>query len=448
MFYWILHKPQVVSSILALCLIFTTSSTLCFNVFTTTIESLQPSLISVWSRALGLGSVAFSVFMVATAVVVDVQPSENDSVHPLTRRVRVAAIPVSSAHIFLILANIGVRQASPVLLYISVLSQALPCAFFYLVCIQALTSWMSARPELAMMLLTVSTNISQIIAAPIFSLSLSTFGFESTITAITLVLFFSALICSLFLRFPTQAESLALSEQSSSFESIQPHSGGCSPVTLSWPAIVRTKSFYRYLPLLFLGRAPFALYHYFFKIGFVFGLQRNVVILAFQSFNIAIIISVFTCKNIIQRLPRRRGHIIRVLLLFLYTSEAFLFVLFIPVSHAHLGAIALVITSSLIVMHESQTVLAIILAQDVFGFQNSVVVYGLAGGVAMGCGDAFFTTLMTIIEGAKSDGKISTPVTYVPFYFQGASALFVAAFLVLFQKRCIAAYPPLASLPN
>lgn len=444
---WALRRPQIVSSILAFWLIFTTSSTLCFNVFTTTIEDHEPSLISIWSRALGLGSVAFSVFMVVTAVIIDVQPSGNDVVHPLTRRVRIVTLPISGAHIFLILANIGVRQASPALLYIAVLSQALPCAFFYLVGIQVLTTWMPTRPELVMTLLTVSINVSQIIAAPIFSLSLSTFGFESTIKCITAILFSSALFCSLFLRFPSHTESRNLCESRSSFESVQSPNEECSPVTLSWPEILRTNSFYRYLPLFFLGRAPFALYHYFFKIGFVFGLQKNIVVIAFQLFNVAIIGSVLVCKTIIQLLPRRRGYIIRALLLFLYTAEILLFLLLVPISNRNLGSIAIVIISGLIVMHESQNVLAIILAQDVFGFQNGVIVFGLAGGIAMGCGDAFFTILITIMEG-KYTGNESTPATYIPFYFQATIALSCASLLVLVQRKCTAAYLPLTSLPD
>lgn len=440
------HRQQVINVALSSSLLFFSSSFLSLNIFTVPIEQRVPSFISIWTRALGFSSIVDSIATLLTASILDVHPtSSSDHERQITRRVRLSVLPVATCYLFLSFSVPAMNHASKRMLYLAVIPQVIPYAFFYLVSIQALMEWIPNHPSVAMTFLSASFGLSQFVFSPTLYRLITSLGLEKAFIVTSFSLFLFVSVLGLLLRYPSPSEAQILknglhgqqpSETTNSLLGEDDHE------TLHWYVFVRTKEFYSYLVTIFFGRAAMALFPYFFKLGYVFNLPTQVVVIIFQVLSLAGICWSLVMNSIYAYISMFKSSPVKLLLFLIFIAQALLYASLIPISIAHNSVLAMGTISLLIIMLESQTAYAIIMAQYIFGSKNGIVVYGLATGLSIGPAEGLFTTLMSMVEITYAVDGVSSPTTFLPFYFIATFCLLVGAVFVTMQTKCSKVFYP------
>lgn len=449
-----LRRHQAINVTLSFSLLFSSASFLSLNIFTVPIEQQVPSLTSVWSRALGFGSIVFSLATLLTLPLLNTHKpqlstsSTYHEPHPLTRRVRLASPIVAISYLPMCLCGVpAIYHANKSLLYMAVIPQAIPYAFFYLFSIQALLAWMPLRPALAMTFVSASYGASQFFISPSMFTAIRFLGLKYSLVITSISFFVLVSVCGSLLRFPTQSETNRLKAISPGEQQQQQHIENevferdeDIHESIKWYKLMSMPSFYSYLAIVFLGRAAMALFPFFFKLAYVFHIPTPISVLAFQLLSIAGVVWAITMNSIYETISKTNNtsslSSIRPLLLIIFLLQSCLFLLLIPLSHPRYALPAIIVISLLVVILESQTAFSVILASFMFGSRNGVNAYGLAAALGIGPAEAFFTTLMSIIDVRCSINGISTPATFTMFYYFASLCLVMGGVLVMFQGKC------------
>lgn len=432
------YRPQVINVTLANLLLFITMVSTPMGVFTVPIERAAPSLRAVWSSGLGMGLLLGAAAISLTGFILDTRklPVTADQEHPITKRIHNLALPISSVYFTLMLAVPAIDSSSAFLLRSSALLLDIPSGVSFILTIETLLVWMPRRPGLAMTLVSAGFGLSQFILSPILTISISVLGLRATLLGTAITAFLATFLCLRFLSFPTQRDMAEIGTPTSASDGnieLLPSSSANGPVSqniLTWSKLLRMPQFYLYLVVTFTGRTAQSLLPYYFKLGHVFGLSTSSVVLGFQALSILGIFYAFAVNSLMEHLSSSYRSAARLLLSVVFFIQVGLCLLMIPVSKAYNGWAALTITSCLIVMLESQTAFSVILARDIFGKKNSALVFGVAGGLSIGVGGCFFTTLLAAIE-LYGDDKVSTPDTFLRFWPLAAFTSLIGGFCVL-----------------
>lgn len=438
-----LKRQQIINVALSFFLLLFACSYLSFNIFIVPLEQAVPSFTSKWTRALGLAPAIDVLGTFYTASVINVQQtSPLDKEHPLTRRIKYLTVPTSACFLLLMLIIPAMKHASNALLYLAVIPQTIPFVVFYLISVRALMDWIPKHPAWAMTFVSASFGVSQFVLSPLLYSAISVFGLQGAFVCTGICLCACILVCGLLLRFPSTMETMQLMQNGDSSDDLNfeelAESNKNEPLDciIRWGDVVRTREFYNYVGVLFLGRTGIALFPYFFKIGSLFNISTPTVVAIFQILSVSQIVWSVVINSFFEYLSKYIKSPVRPLLAVIFISQALLYASLIPVSVAQYSILAMIIISLIIIMLESQTAYAVILAQDTFGVRNGVAVYSIATGIATGPGEGFFTTMMSIFEERFSHGKLSVPTTYAPFYVFAGICLLIGGILVCTQRKC------------
>lgn len=443
------RSAQVANVSLAFLLLFFSSAILSMGVFTVAVEKKAPALRSVWSSTVGLVSVFSAPIMILTGFLLDERGLwdriESQKVHPLTTRLRFMAIPVALGYAALAVAIPGVTHSSPWLVRLAVLPIAVPWGYCYLVGIHVLLAWLPVSTALAMSVVSAAFGSSQFVLAPVLSYAIQVSGVEYVIGASAIIISSSLLIILLLLRFPTRHDGIipqSLHPESSLEEALL-LSCHDNHRNVSWKDLFRCASFYQYLLVLFLGRAAYACIPYFFKLGYVYGASRTTVVGMFQALSICAVCYSFCSNMVLDVMSYKKGRsMVRPLFVLVFLIQASMFSILILFSQSTDSVSAptmrLLVLAALIVTLESQTAFGVILSREVFGARNYAVVYGFAGGLALGVSESAFTFLVSYFE--TRSASTSTTLTFVPYYVIGSVACIIGALLACSLKRCKFAY--------
>lgn len=441
MFRLRIHKPQVINTILAILLLFFSFSIVSFNVFTVPIEQYAPSLTSVWPRALGSTSLLDSVITLLTVVHLNLSKSSSSTSecadNPLTYRTRIVAIPIAAFYLLLSLSKLALALSSQWLVYLSVATLGIPYAYFYLVAVEVLTSWMPKYPVLSMTFVSLSYGLSQFFISPILYQMISILGVVNALVATSVSLFVLCSACGLLLSFPTVADRQAIAHDMSVRHSRDEEQQLITETesVMPWYEIIKKRKLYKFIMIVFLGRASFGLYIFYFKLGYVFEIAMDRMVIAFQLLAVGSMIWTFFMNAMHEIMTQRLGKsITKPSIMISFLAQAVFFLLLIQLSTAvekH-GSLALWVISVAIALDEQQMAYSVVLAQDMFGEKNGTTAFGIAVALAMSPGEALFPYLMALIETRLGVEGVSSPNSYVLYYVIGSVCLFFGALLVAF----------------
>lgn len=436
------YRPQLVNVVLGNVLLFATTVIMSMGVFTVPIDHAAPSLKSVWSSGLGMANLFMAPAISLTGFVLDTRtlPLHMDEQHPVTRRVRRLALPISSLYFTLLLSLPAINFSSALLLRLSTLLLTVPLGMAYMLVIETLLAWLPSNPGLAMSFVSGGFGLSQFCLSPALSIAIALAGLRAALVLTAVFSFLATFVSLRYLSFPTEKDIAAIGLPASAPEaniellSSSAATGSMSDNILTWGRLLRMPQFYLYIIASFTGRTAQSLFPYYFKLGDVFGLSASTVIFGFQALSLIGVFYAFAGNSLLERLSSPHRSAVRPLLTIVFFAQAALFALMVPVSNAVNGWAALLITSCLIIMLESQTAFGVILARDVFGNKNSALVFGVAGGLSFGVGASFFTGLLAFIE--QSEGsKVSTPATFIMFWPLAACASLIGGLCVLSLRK-------------
>lgn len=450
-----IYKPQIFNVFIAFSLVFFSATVRSLNIFTVPIELLEPRLTSIWSRGLALD---FLLYSVGTFITIPYLKSNNihqrqpqghdNSLDSFTSRLRSMSCIMATMYLSLLLAVPAIKIASPLLLLLALIPQGLPYAYFFLVGLHALMTWLPHNPGLAMSITTMAYGASQYTLTPLLHIALSVLGVEYSLVVTSLMIFFLAFSSAMVLEFPSQHDVKFLNQQAQDNRLGENTSSSSSDndtayaeiskddeeqqetVTFGsvpeidenrpWQSLLKMGKFYRFMALIFVGRTSMALIAYYFKLGSVFGIESSVMVYAYQMLSIASMVWMFVVSTFFERVSRLFGSsIIRPCLASIFIIQIVLYVGLIPVSmKGHENPfVALLFMSLTVVVLETHKLFNVIKAACLFGRENAMVVFGLASGLTVGPAGFLFTLLLSIIEKLESHNKLtSTPETFIPFY--------------------------------
>lgn len=296
---------------------------------------------------------------------------------------------------------------------------------------------MPKYPVLAMTCISLSYGLSQFCMPPMFYKAISTLGIVNTLAATSVSMFVLCAACGLLLSFPTDADRQAIAHDISS-----PHSSeeeqqlitGAKCV-MPWYEIIKKRKLYKYIMIVFLSQTSFGLYIFYFKLGYVFKISMQTMVIAFQLLALGSMLWTFFMNAIHEVMTQRLGKsITKPCLVISFMTQAVLFLLLIDLSTGlkH-GTVALWVISGAIALNEQQMAYSVVLAKDMFGEENGTTAYGMAVALAMSPAEAFFPSLMALIETRFGVEGVSSPTSYVLFYVIGSMCLFFGALLVAFK---------------
>lgn len=427
-----LHPPQAINTILSILILFFSFSIVSFNVFTVPIEHYAPSLTSVWPRAIGFTSLFDSITTLLTVVYLNLSKSSStptSSHNPLTYTTRIATIPLAAFYLLLSLSKLALTRSSTPLLYLSVVTLGIPFAYFYLVGVESLNAWFPNYPLLAMTFVSLSYGLSQFVMAPVFYKAISALGILNALVVTSVSLFLLCSLCSLVHSFPTLADRQAIGTANS--EEHQQVITDTKPV-MPWYELIKKRQLYRYLIIVFLSRATYGLYIFYFKLGYVFKIAMHRSVIAFQLLALVSMVWTFFMNAIHQLMTQRLGRsITKPCMIISFVMQALSMLLLIVLSTAvTYDTVALLVISGAIALNEQATSYLVLLAKEIFGEENGMTAFGIAVALAVSTGEAFFPSMMALVETRLAVEGGSSPSSYVSFYVIGSVCLLVDALLV------------------
>lgn len=408
------------------------------GVFSVPIETAAPSLKAIWASGIGLANLLSAPALSLTGFVLDTRtlPLHSNDEHPVTRRIQRLAFPVSSLYFSLMLAVPAINSSSAFLLRLSAFFLAVPSGVAYILTIESLLAWMPSSPGLALTFVSAGFGFSQFILSPVLAISIALFGVRTVLVGTSLFAFLACYVSLRYLSFPTQLDIAAIGPPATAPEAhveLLASSSGSDNI-LTWGKLLRMPEFYFYIVVTFTGRTTQSLVPYYFKLGDVFGLSTSTVVLYFQVLSFVGVLYAFAGNTLLERLSTPHRSAVRPLLAGVFLLQVILFTILVPVSRAGNGLVALLIIACLVMMLESQTAFNVNLARDTFGNKNSALVFGIVGGISLGCGTSFFTSLLSSIEQSGGNG-VSTPATFISFYPLGACSSLIGALCVLSMRK-------------
>lgn len=444
------------------------SSFMSMSVFTVPIELASPALNAVWSSCLGLvNAVGVPVTLITTIIInaADVQPTPSNP-NPRSACLHKLTIPITAPYMLVALAVPAIQHSSPWLLRIAGLSQAVPFCGIYFITIHLLLSWLPTRPALGMSLVSLCFGLSQFLMSPLFSIAVSAFGVCGTLATVSVVLFALTTVLLLAIRYPTneeqqylrmcdsQSSSLSVGETTSMLESQSgsqqgqqnqsPPSNDCSDElahkSVPWNVLVRTPAFYHFMAVVFLGRTCYAMYPFFFKVGYLLAAPNSVVVFTFQALSLFAIIWAFSANAAVEYLSKRYKGVVQMCLAALFIAQGLLLAMLAVGSSRGSIVTALLAEAIMLAMLETQTAFGVLLGREMFGSRNQGVVWGLAGGASFGMGEAFFTVFMGMFEGDVESTGAAARSMFVPFYMIAVGCCVVGSLLSISSRRSNVAF--------
>lgn len=434
------YKPRIANLFLGFSLIFLSAVFNSLNIFSVPLEALQPKLTSIWSRGLALDFLVSSVGTFITTPYLKGSNFRSQAGNSGSRRLTIMSCVMASMYCFIMLAVPAVECASAFVLYVAIIPQGLSNAFFYLVGMNALITWLPGNPGMALFISTLACSLSQYIITPILHMAISQFGVKYSLIVFPFLMFLISLLLGMFLGFPTENEEILLRQSSlQDFDKMREleyseivDEESNSPQINSyemeencqWQSLVRMSKFYHYIALIFVGRTSSALIPYYFKIGDIFDIESDISLYAFQILSLTSVVWMFLVSALYENLSRTIGpSVLRPFIVTTFLIQGGLYFAMVHVSSNEYQrpVLGLVCLSGAIVVMETHKLFNVLWADQLFGRRNAMFVYGLAGGLSVGPAGTFYTLLLSSTETiALRTAAGITSESYIPFYFFSA----------------------------
>lgn len=206
---------------------------------------------------------------------------------------------------------------------------------------------------------------------------------------------------------------------------------------LTWKTLPCLTVFWLYVITLSATQAPYAFFPYFFDIGNSYGVPLHVQVRCFQIVSILSSISRPFFGGICEGLKHADGSSLasKKAIMAVLASQLFLFLLMIPMSCFESFN---VIGGSIMMLYSGSTCLAVILAREMFGKNNSALVFGMGGSLALGLGGSFSVVMMEQL--AVEVEQFSDD--YSNYYWFSLVWTAVGLTAGYFLHRCVFAFQP------
>lgn len=300
----------------------------------------------------------------------------------------------------------------------------------YLLSIEVLLAWFPHNSGLAVGASQTAFGLGTIVLTQLFSVLLASTNHINAIFLASCCLTTGAVLPTLFMRWPSQGEVTPAEE----LQPLYPQSEQLEK--LPWHRLICLRDFWLYLIAIFTTGATYMLNPYYFKLGTLFNAPFDQLVLLFNLGNlVATLLALFgTAMTDVVRFGSGFwfSGAKNLMIVFMLMQTALLFAM-IAVNNAMNFWAFVVIKSLMKIVMACHAGYAAILARDLFGAQNSCIVFGFGAGLALGGGEGVSAWLMAAVEATV--GHVKLPSDYNPFYWIGGVWSLVGLFCVLAVDR-------------
>lgn len=317
------------------------------------------------------------------------------------------------------LSPLGIAWQNISLIQFLVAVQAIPLGIYYVICLEILAACSPSRPGLLIGTGQLAFGLGGLAFAALFHSLLEHFDIKAVFRIAGTVLFLPSLLSSIFLSWPDHDHSDA-EHIEDAFTTQEQHKlierKRQSPI--SWKNLLLLRTFWCYIIVIMAAQAGFAFYPYFFKIGMSFGFSEAVVVNYFQ---VALFVS-----TILRPLGGVMSDSLRwgngrfavgprnaMVVLLLFQIIMFTGLIWVSYNGDFFGFV--VATTGVLFVFSAGACGPALMAREIFGAENSSLVFGMGGGIAMGMGEFISGELMAIVDWSNEPDS-GGPLKYVKFY--------------------------------
>lgn len=280
----------------------------------------------------------------------------------------------------------------------------------YLAGIELLAAWSPHRPGLAVGLGQMGFGLGSIIYTILFNALLDAFP-------VTTALYISAV----FLTLPV-ALSVPFLKWPESSQKSHSHRGNDANVigegqVIPWLSLLSVPLFWYYIGTVCALQAPFALIPFFFKVGLSFGANMKVLVACFDVVFLGSTLLRPVAGVLADSLKVGRGCFAmgsKNLMGLLLIVQITFFMILLAVTYIESFAGYVIASGILITVFGGGACGASILARDMFGAQNSSLVFGMGAAIGMGIGEFVSNSLFSFFDLSHRYGD--TASRYSPFH--------------------------------
>eukprot|EP00177_Eucheuma_denticulatum_P006391 GFKZ01011665.1.p1 GENE.GFKZ01011665.1~~GFKZ01011665.1.p1 ORF type:complete len:542 (+),score=39.02 GFKZ01011665.1:303-1928(+) len=412
-------------------LLFLSGSLTSLGVFNSAVEknaSPPGALNGVWSSSMPLISIFCIPFTLIGGVILNNARNpafdnvSSNSTTAINDKIRLVCFLGSFPYVMLGISPLGIAWQSSFILQFIVSLQAIPLGLYYVICLEILAACSPSRPGLLIGTGQLAFGLGGLTFAAIFHSLVEHFDIKSMFRISGTVLFLPSLLSSIFLSWPHNDQAVRPDTESlwNTFTTQEQHKlierKLDSPIP--WKRLLVLKSFWCYMIIIMAAQSGFAFYPYFFKIGMSFGFSDAAVVGYFQI--VLFISTVLRPLGGIMSDSLRWGggrfsvgprNTMVVLLLF----QIIMFAALIQVSYNVDFFGFVVATAGVLFVFSAGACGPALMAREIFGPENSALVFGMGGGIAMGMGEFISGELMAFVDWSD-ESEFSGPSKYVDFY--------------------------------
>lgn len=294
----------------------------------------------------------------------------------------------------------------------------------------ALSSWFPKNPGLASGFGSMSIGIGTMTSVKIVHTVIVRYGVIYALFITGLILGISQLMVSQILDLPANQTAI-----NTTMDANSPLTGRRFKTISSWKHMLTIRQYWIYFLVILSSTFPYATMIYFHVIGLTFGASIDDLVGYYQLLILVSVLGRLVVGGIADHLKTRTGFFSRGsknVLLLLLLVETIAFLCLIPISAAVFFPGFLISSGCLFLVYGASAALSIVAALEHFGKENSALVFGVGGSIAIAVAD--FGSLLLAKE-SNRNSQSASPSDYTKFYIFSAvlsSLGLIACFL--FQR--------------
>lgn len=305
---------------------------------------------------------------------------------------------------------------------------------------ELLVGCFSERPGLAVGIGEVGYGLGHILGAPMMQMLLRSFRTVTSIYMSAMLFVACNMLPAVLTRWPIPAKGEGSGENSGHERAaLIEDIAHKVDEEQSLRVMMRQRTFWLFAIVVATSGASYGFFPYFFKLGSIFGQPSHLVTTYFQvigSVSIAACLLSCAVMDYAKIGTGFWGMGSKNVMMFFLALQAMCFWLLIRFSESghYFGFVCtlLVLSISAVTLTGS----SVVLARDLFGNTNGCIVFGVAGGLGLGLGEASSAWLMTASERMASHvGGSESPIDFITFYAIGLIWSLVGLFCLIMTRK-------------
>ena len=282
----------------------------------------------------------------------------------------------------------------------------------YFLCIQLSIAWFPNHAGLVVGIAETCFSAGTIVLSYVFSKFITSLTYITAIYLASLVLVATAVLPSLYMRWPSVGELPQSEEMTPLTESLP------EIAKIEWHQLLRLSNFWYFVVAVFTTGATYVFNPYFFRLGEMFHMPFDSLVLAFTLSNIVSTVFGLFGTALTDYVGFGNGFWFsgaKNVSLVLMLMQCVALIAMTVTSSLEIFWAFVVIKTFVKIVGVCHTGNSAILARDMFGPENGSTVFGIGAGLALGSGEGVSAWLMGALEALR--GRAVVAADYNMFYW-------------------------------